>query len=330
MPDGSGPSTRFGDDAFAPVAVATRSGLDESLHHGAGAVLDAAGRPVASVGRPDLVVYPRSALKPLQATAMLGLGLRLPDDELAVVCASHDGDRAHLDTVLRLLARFGLSESDLRNTPSLPLGGEPLDRARRAGAAASPLQQNCSGKHAGMLATCVVNGWELGDYLAPDHPLQRAITAAFGELGLAVRHVGVDGCGAPTHAVAVSDLAGAYLRLVASGSDVVRAMTGHPDLVGGPARDVSTWMRAVPGLVAKDGAAGVAAFARRDGGAGAFKIADGASAARRAVLPEALRWVGVDVDGRCAATAAELAVPVLGHGEPVGSIRPLPWVACAS
>ncbi len=330
MPDGPGSATRFGDDAFAPIAVATRSGFDESLHHGAGAVLDAAGRPAASVGRPDLVVYPRSALKPLQATAMLGLGLRLPDDELAVVCASHDGDRVHLDTVRRLLHRFGLAESDLRNTPGLPLGAQPLERARRAGVMPSPLQQNCSGKHAGMLATCVVNGWDVGHYLAPDHPLQRAITVAFGDLGLAVRHVGVDGCGAPTHAVTLSDLARAYLQLVTTGSDVVRAMTAHPDLVGGPPRDVSTWMRAVPGLVVKDGAAGVVAFARRDGGAGALKIADGASTARRAVLPEALRWVGVDVDGRCAPTAAELAVPVLGHGEPVGRIRPLPWVPCAS
>jgi L-asparaginase II len=293
-------------------------------------VLGAAGDRIATVGDPDLVVYPRSALKPLQATAMVGLGLDVPDDELAVVCASHDGDRDHLAAVRRLLAHFGLDETDLQNTPGHPLGAAPRDHALRTGIAPSPLQQNCSGKHAGMLATCVVNGWPTDTYLDPDHPVQRGIVAAIEQLGIPVHHIGVDGCGAPTHAVSLSELAAAFAALATGGADAVRAMTAHPDLVGGPMRDVTLWMRAVPGLVAKEGAAAVMAFALADGRAGAFKIAGGDGGARRTVFVEALRLAGVDVAHRHAATADQVAVPVLGHGEPVGVLRPLEWVSCTS
>jgi L-asparaginase II len=263
----SGPgSTRFAAGALAPIAV------------GAGVTIGSDGRTTSSIGDPELVVYPRSALKPLQAAAMIGLGLELPDDELAIVCASHDGDREHVAAVRRVLARFGLRDGELRNTPSLPLAEAPRERAVRAGTEPSPLLQNCSGKHAGMLATCVVNGWSTARGPEP----------------------------------------------------VAGAMTAHPDLVGGPQRDISIWMRAVPGLVAKEGAAATMAFATADGRAGAFKIADGTDAARRAVLVAALAAAGVDVVGRYAATAAEVAVPVLGHGAPVGVLRPLEWVACSS
>jgi L-asparaginase II len=130
----SGPgSTRFAAGALAPIAVAVRSGFDESMHLGAGVTIGSDGRTTSSIGDPELVVYPRSALKPLQAAAMIGLGLELPDDELAIVCASHDGDREHVAAVRRVLARFGLRDGELRNTPSLPLAEAPRERAVRAG-----------------------------------------------------------------------------------------------------------------------------------------------------------------------------------------------------
>ncbi len=322
--------TRFSATSFAPIAVATRSGYDESLHHGAGVVLGADGTIDAQVGDPELVVYPRSALKPLQATAMVALGLELPEELLALVCASHDGTPAQLDGVRRLLASFDLGVDDLRNTPARPYGAAPREAAIAAGVPPSPLQQNCSGKHAGMLATCRINHWPIAGYLETDHPLQAHVLAAIDGESADVHHVGVDGCGAPTHAISLARLAGAFAAIARSGSVVASAMSRRPEWVGGPERDVTIWMRAVPGLIAKEGAAGVMALALPDGRAAAFKIADGSDEARRAVTTEALRAMGVDVDGRLAPVAAEVAVPTLGKGVPVGAIRALDWERCSS
>ncbi len=321
---------RFTSTSFAPAALVRRSGFDESLHHGAGVVLDAAGEVIASVGDPDLVVYPRSALKPLQAEAMVDLGLDLPAELLALVCASHDGDARHLDGVCRLLERYDFAVSDLANTPALPYGAEPRAAARAKGLEPSPLQQNCSGKHAGMLATCRINGWPTDGYLSYDHPLQQHIVATLERHGCVVHHIGVDGCGAPTHALALRELAAAFATVARSGSVIADAMSANPEWVAGPTRDVTLWMAAVPGLIAKEGAAGVMALALADGRAAAFKVADGSDAARRAVGVEALRRMGVDVDGELASVAAAVEVPTLGHGHPVGEVGALDWVAWTS
>ena len=321
--------SRF-DDRLAPIVVATRSGLEESVHHGAGVAIGSGASESAAIGDPDLVVYPRSCLKPMQAHAMVALGLDLADDQLAIACASHDGSAMHLDAVRSILTRYGLAEGDLANTPARPYGASARASARLARVEPSSLQQNCSGKHAAMLATCRVNGWSTDDYLEADHPLQVAISSGIESLGAAVHHVGVDGCGAPTHALSLRDLAGAFAELARPGSSIARAMTAHPVLVGGPTRDVTLWMQAVPTLVAKDGAAGVMAAALGDGRAVAFKVADGSDVARRAAVPAALRAAGVDVDAMAAATVAEVAVPVLGHGRPVGVLDPVEWTRCSS
>jgi L-asparaginase II len=321
--------TRF-DGAVEPIAVATRSGLEESVHHGAGVAIDAGGATVASVGDGDLVVYPRSCLKPMQADAMVQHGLDLPDELLAVACASHDGSALHLDAVRSILARHGLGEADLANTAARPYGAAARTQARLAGFEPSPLQQNCSGKHAAMLATCVVNGWTIDDYLDHGHPLQLAITAAFEAGGATVHHVGVDGCGAPTHALSLRHLASAFAALAAPDSVVGRAMSTDPIMVGGPDRDVTLWMQALPTLVAKEGASGVMAVGFGDGRAAAFKIADGSDLARRAVTPEALRAIGIDVDTVAPEVVGRVAVPVLGHGREVGVLRALQWSPCSS
>lgn len=308
--------TRF-DDAFAPIAVTTRSGFDESLHHGAAAALAADGSLVAHVGDPCLIVYPRSCLKPMQAHAMVGLGLTLPDQLLAVACASHDGMPMHLAAVRAILARYGLDDSQLQNTPA-PALSDPCSQP-------SSLRQNCSGKHAAMLATCVVNGWPTETYLDAEHPLQVEIASAFRDLGCVVHHVGVDGCGAPTHALALDELAGAFARLSSTDAPVARAMRANPLMVGGAEFDDTLWMRAVPGLMAKEGAAGMMVMARADGRAAAFKIADGSGVARQAVIPEALRLLGVDVDAAAPSARDRAVVPVLGHGREVGRVEPLEW-----
>lgn len=321
--------TRF-DDAVAPIAVAERSGWDESVHHGAAVALGADGAETAMVGDPHLMVYARSSLKPLQATAMVRLGLRLPDGLLALACASHDGSAAHVAGVRRVLAAHGLDETDLQNTPTLPLGEAARDAAVVRGDPPAAITQNCSGKHAAMLATCRVNDWPTERYLDPAHPLQQAVTATIAELTGSVEHVGVDGCGAPAHVVALDGLARAFATIAREEWPVARAMRAAPEMVAGPQRDVTIWMRAVRGLVAKEGAAGVMALALPDGRAAAFKIADGSDLARRAVTVEALRRIGVDVDGALAEVRDDRAVPVLGHGVPVGELRALNWDPCSS
>lgn len=322
--------TRFEVGSFSPVAVATRSAVDESLHHGAGVVVGPDGAIRRSVGDPEVLIYPRSSLKPFQAAAMVRCGLELPPRLLAVVTASHSGEQRHLDAVAEILERHGLGVEDLANTPARPLAASARSAARAAGVEPSPLQQNCSGKHAGMLATCAVNGWAADSYLDPDHPLQEAIADEIDRLagrpGGSVADIGVDGCGAPTFVTPLVDVALALGALVRNGAEVVGAMSAHPEMVGGTDRDVTVWMEAVPGLVAKEGAAGVMALALPDGSAAAVKIADGSDAARQAVTVEMLRQLGVDVDGRLAAVRDRVVVPVLGHGMRVGELHTLEWV----
>ena len=321
--------TRFTTASFAPIAVSTRNGVDESLHHGAAVVVGAGGDVVDGIGDPELLIHPRSALKPFQASAMVRAGLDLPARLLAVVSASHSGEARHLAAVSEILDRFELTPDDLANTPDLPYGETARTTAIAAGIAPSPLQQNCSGKHAGMLATCRVNGWAIDAYLDPSHPLQVAIVDEIDRLsgrdGGAVTDVGVDGCGAPTHVMALVDVARSLATSVRERSPVIAAMRTEPGLVGGVDRDVTVWMEAVDGLAAKEGAAGVMVVALADGRAGALKIADGSDLARCAVTIELLRRLGVDVDGEFAAIRDRVAVRVLGHGAIVGSIEPLPW-----
>lgn len=317
----------------APLASVRRGLVEESLHVGHLVVTDPHGRHLFSAGDPRLLIYPRSALKPIQALGMLRCGLELPADLLALACASHSGEPMHLDGVRRLLARHGLTDDDLDNTPTLPLGADAAAEWLRAGRSISSVAQNCSGKHAAMLACCVHSGWPTRGYLEPDHPLQRAIAATVAEQVGDLGPTGVDGCGAPALTVRLDDLAAAFSRLAAEGAgeadtpaaQVARAMRAFPQLVGGTGRDVTDLMASVPRLVAKDGAEGVYAMGviTPSGTFGvALKVADGADRARPVVLAAVLADLGVDP----ALVAAFTEVPVLGHGRPVGSVSALtPW-----
>jgi L-asparaginase II len=311
---GEDPSGSQVTAGFAPVAQVWRSGAIESIHHGAVVALAADGSLALAIGDPDVMVFPRSALKPLQAASMVDVGLALDDELLAVVCASHDGRPEHVAAVRAILAGAGLDEADLDNTPALPLEGEAQRAILRAGGGPTSITQNCSGKHAGMLATAVVNGWPTEGYRDPDHPVQRLILDDLQRHAGAVTAVGIDGCGAPAPVVSLVGLARAVRRLAIEGHQVHRAMSGHPEMVGGPARDVTRLMRLVPGLLAKDGAEGVQVAALPDGRTVAVKIADGSGRARSPVTVGALRSLGVSID------PDGFVEPVLGHGEPVGRV----------
>lgn len=302
-------------DAFVPIAVADRSGFDESFHHGAVVVLDRDGGLVFAAGDPDVVIYPRSANKPMQADAMIDLGLELDDEQLALACASHDGTDRHLAVIRRILAGAGLGEEALGNTPAFPLQQDVMEQLLSAGGHRSSILMNCSGKHAAMVATCRHRGWPVDGYLEVDHPLQLAITARIADLAGPVPHIGVDGCGAPAHVLALSDLAAGFRSLATERGRVWHAMTAHPELVGGDRRTVTRVMRAIPGAMAKDGAQGVFAIAHPDGWAAALKVADGQERPVAVVLAAALDHVGIEMDG------AAMTDPVLGHGRPVGSVR---------
>jgi len=308
-------------DAFVPVAQTTRSDWPESTHFGVVVALDHDGHVAFAVGDPTVSIYPRSSNKPLQALTMVEHGLDLPPRLLALVCASHDGAPMHCDGVLEILATVGLGPDALRNTADLPLDQRSAEAVLRAGGGRTALQMNCSGKHAGMLVTSAVNGWAIDSYLDRNHPLQQAVTARLPELFEApIAHVGVDGCGAPAHVTSLLGLVRAF-RNIATGERattahrVYSAMIDNPVMVGGERRDVTKLMRAIPGLLAKEGAEGVFAAALPDGRAVALKISDGSSRARAPVMLAALRALGVDVRD-----ATGLVEPIMGHDHPVGEI----------
>lgn len=311
------------------LAVVVRGGVTESVHLGHLVVLAADGEVRLRRGEPEQQYFPRSSLKPVQAAAMVAAGLDVPSDQLAQACASHSGELVHVQTVRALLAGAGLGEEHLRNTPDLPLDRTSALAWQRAGHGPARITQNCSGKHAAMLATCVTNGWDTTTYLHPGHPLQRAVRAHVERLtGEPVLRTTVDGCGAPLFSTSLTGLARAFATIATADprspeGRVAAAVRARPELVGGTGRDVTEAMRAVPGLVAKDGAEGVYAAALPDGAAVAFKVADGASRPRPVVLAAALEAAGVA--GALAMSWAR--VPVLGHGQPVGEVRP--WTVAA-
>jgi L-asparaginase II len=313
-------------DAYVPVAITSRSGFDESVHYGALVALGPSGEIEFAYGDPEVLIYPRSSNKPMQAVAMVRSGLAIAPELLALVCASHDGTPSHLAAARRILAGAGLDEQALANTPAFPLDEASAHEVLRAGGGRTPLQMNCSGKHSGMVATCVLNGWPHDpSYLQVDHPLQRAITATVEELAAErAAHIGIDGCGAPAHAMSLVGLARSF-RAIATGAagsagrEVWEAMVGHPEMVGGERRDVTTFMRHVPGLMAKDGADGVFAAALPDGRAIALKVADGGDRARPPLMVAALTRFGLATPE----LAAAVDEPIMGHGRVVGHVRAL-------
>lgn len=310
-------------EQFAPVAVVSRSNIDESVHFGAVVCLDEQGRITFSLGDPAVQIYPRSSTKPFQALAMVRAGLSLPAEQLALVCSSHNGEETHLSTARSILNNAGVSEEALRNIEDHPWHVPSQQQAIREGRAKSSLQMNCSGKHSGMLATCMINGWPTDSYLEQDHPLQVAITNTITEItGAKPVAIGVDGCGAPAHVIELHALARG-LRAIATGAageagdKVFEAMSHNPYMLGGDGRHVTKIVSGIPGLIAKDGAESVYVAAMSDGKAVALKLADGSGRGTPTVLLAALRQLGVDTSG----VSPDITETVFGHGKPVGTVH---------
>jgi L-asparaginase II len=314
----------------APVVVAeiVRSGFVEGHHYGSVVALEADGRVAWSVGDVESPVLARSCNKPLQAVGMLRAGLDLDGELLALAAASHSGEAFHLEGARRILATAGLDESALQTPPDYPIDDQAREEYIRAGGQKSPLAMNCSGKHAAMLATCVVNGWDTATYLDPEHPLQVAIAETFADLtGEKVQVVAVDGCGAPLLSTSLGGLARAFrtVALATSGPEkrVADAIRTHPEFTSGSRRDEATLLRAIPGAIGKAGAESCYAVALADGRAVALKTDDGAPRVRPVLMAAALERLGVTRDSDVDADAVRRTgvVELLGGGRPVGEIR---------
>jgi L-asparaginase II len=315
-----------------PLVRVIRSGLEESVHHGDVVAVDAAGRVLARAGDPERPLFARSSMKPLQAAVSLSLATAMPGfdppaPEVAVMCASHNGEPVHLEAVRSLLARAGVPESALRCTPKRPWDQESMiaDPQLRA------VNSDCSGKHAGMLAACVAQGWPLESYRDPEHPLQRAMTDAVRAASGADRvRIGVDGCGAPVHGLALRGLATIFARLAAPETlgplepharGAVAAMLAQPYLVAGRDRVDTAVMEVAPNVMVKAGAEAVVCAAVPDRGIGiAAKIGDGGWRAVGPAVVRALRLLDVLDDGQVEALAPHARTQVLGGGRPVGEL----------
>ena len=297
------------------LAELVRSGLIESTHTGHLILLAADGSDLLTLGDVEAEIYPRSAIKSLQAAAMVRAGLNLNDEQLALVCASHGGTSRHQEVALEILRSVGLSESELQNTPDAPLDREA--RIKWGDKPATSLAANCSGKHSGMLATCVVNGWDIKTYRDEDHPLQLAIAREITELiGKSIDRVSIDGCGAPLFSMSTRSIAVAARKMRIDSDPifarVVSACLKHPEMILAEGAFDTRMMRAVPELFVKGGAESVMLASLADGSAIAWKISDGSNRVNGPLMKAALAKFGINIEGE--------AIDVLGGGNVVGSL----------
>jgi L-asparaginase II len=327
--------------AAAPLAHVLRGEHVESVHSGHVAVVDAGGRLLAWAGDPHAVVFPRSSFKPFQALPLVESGAfarsGLGPEALALIAGSHSGTDRHVEIARAILAKAGAEESALACGWHPPYDEATAQSMRARGETATPIRNNCSGKHAGMLLLARDLGAPLEGYLAPSHPVQRRIFERFAELlaePLEDRDSAIDGCSAPTPRFRLSTLARAF-ALLASGRDargravpgleMIRdAMRAHPEDVAGPGRLDTRLMRALGGaVVSKAGAEGMHATGHVERGVGvAIKIEDGS---RRALGPAVIATLAEArflSEGERAALAPVGEEVLQNHaGLTVGSIR---------
>ena len=281
----------------AVLAEYVRDGVVESEHRGFLAMLNADGTIFKSLGDLETKIYPRSTVKCAQASAMVRHGLKLEPRLLALAQSSHSGAAMHMDGAREIFASVGLDESALQCALDRPLG----DAERRSWGDAAPtrIAMNCSGKHAAMIATCVINKWPVDNYLDAAHPLQVAIKAELETLaGEKISVTSTDGCGAPLFLISVIGLARA-IRTITISTDpihksVMDAARAFPEMVGGVGRHNTEMMQEVPGLFMKDGAEAVNVCSLSDGRALVFKVSDGSLRAFRTIVHACLKEFGID------------------------------------
>jgi L-asparaginase II len=307
------------------LAQQVRSGLVETVHEGAAAVIGRDGALVAWSGDIDRPFYLRSAAKPFQAMVSQECGAGLAPLELALACASHLGFPVHVALAESMLAAAGLDESALGCPRDWPLGEKAqLDVVRAGVTRKRKIWHNCSGKHAGFLRACVAQGWPVDSYLDPDHPLQRKVIEEVSELGeYPVEQVGVDGCGAPVLRTTVRAMARLFLRLATEErlAPVFQAMHRYPALVGGNGEG-DTEVAIATNSAAKGGAAGCVGIAVEDRFGIAVKSWDGLDTIANAAAVAVLEELRVTTSTASQALEPILRPPVMGGGTAVGVVEP--------
>ncbi len=265
-------STPLDAASSVELAVVERSGWPESRHIGAAVLVDRDGDVVASLGDPSRLIYPRSTLKLVQATAVQRLGVAFDPVATVLSAASHAGTPTHVAVVERMLADAGLGADALRCPAELP--ADPA--ARREAAGPARITMNCSGKHAAFLTAAVRNGWDVPGYLTPTHPVQQEVARLTAELcGEQPAHWGVDGCGAPVPVVSLTGLARAASITARAGTVLGDAIRAHPWAIDGPGRANTVTIERTS-LVAKLGAEGVLVLVTPAGESVVVKSLDGA------------------------------------------------------
>jgi L-asparaginase II len=326
-------------DQLSLDVVVTRGAIVESHHRVHAAVVDSSGRLLAAARDADTVAHWRSCAKPFQVMPLLESGgfdrIGWGDDELALACASHGGEPEHVAIVERMLASIAMEEGDLACGPHEPLAQRGMKILRDSGARPTRLHNNCSGKHAAMLARAFTAGWPTFGYERMDHPVQQGCLAEVSRwTGLEASRIiqAVDGCGCVVFGLPLQPMARSFARLAhaASRGDeipsrVVQAMQTRPFLVSGSDRFDSALIEATEGrVIAKIGAEGVHTVALVDEGIGiAVKVEDGAMRAQFPAVLQALQQLGalpVDLPPRL---AEFMQRPVRNtRGEVVGEVRP--------
>lgn len=322
-----------------PLVEVRRSGRLECVHYGHVAVCDGKGQLVLARGDAYQPTYLRSSAKPLQATTVVQLGAALhwglTDAEIAVICASHGAQPLHIQAVQSILHKCGLKAEALQCGPHEPAHAPSAAALVREGKKPERIHNNCSGKHAGMLAACRYKGWPIDTYLQPEHPLQQeniCTVAAFAGMKPVDVAIGVDGCGVPSFYLPLAQLATAYARL-ANGKDrpekyapaaerVVRSMGSHPVHVAYEDHFGAVLLEQVgKHVVAKGGAEGVFAAGLMDRDLGiALKIIDGSSRAIPPVMVRLLEQFLHEV--RLDELRKAILKPILNtRGEEVGELR---------
>lgn len=291
-------------DGAVELAHVQRSGFTESRHLGAAVVVDLDGTVLLSRGDASAVIYPRSALKPLQATAMLSTGVDLHGPALGLATASHSGTAAHVDVVDRMLAHAHLTDEALGCPASWP----DDSAARTAAEHPRRITMTCSGKHAGFLAASVHAGWSTGDYLERGHPLQQVVARTVEEHAHeSIAHWGIDGCLSPTPALSLRGFARAFGSAVAAEPALLDAVRTDPWTIDGPGA-TDTVLIERTGFFVKTGAEGIIGIAVPGKGTVVVKVLDGAKRPAAAVALALLEQIGM-LEG-----AAELAAAVTDSG----------------
>jgi L-asparaginase II len=333
----------------SPLVEVTRGSITESRHRGHIVAVDGDGQVVAHLGSPHNVTYLRSSSKPHQAMPLVASGAAdhfgFTEKEVAIACASHNGETIHTETVARMLEKIGMDASALKCGVHEPYSAEAARELRERGLEPTVLHNNCSGKHTGMLALALYLNAPTETYDEPSNPVQLNIVRSIAQFsGIPVEDiaVGIDGCGVPTFGVTVRAMALMYARLVAVPEDfddetrrasqrIVSAMTAYPEMIGGRAERLDTviMQAARGGVVSKVGAEGVYTAAVLPcelwpRGLGlAFKIEDGEDRrARPTVVIEVLRQLGVLNDDALEAVKPYASFPITNRrGDTVGEVR---------